>query len=348
MHDPAVLETLFLALETGAVPLPAAGPVLFLKAEPQPRLPLLPKDRLVCRASFKPDHDALAMAGYTVLNPEDPGLPAAGLTLILPPRQRDEMRAIFARALMAAPEGGVVLAALPNTLGARTAERALAELAGETASLSKHKCRAFWARKEAARFNQVAAEEWIAMDAPRQIEPGLWSRPGLFSWDRVDPGSMLLADSIPEDIKGRGADFGGGYGFLSRETLAHCPRVEHITLLEAEHRALACAEATLSPYPGRHSIQWADLIRDDLPGPFDFILMNPPFHTGRADQAALGQGFIRAAARALTPSGTLWMVANRHLPYEAVLSAAFKEHAQIEDEGGYKIIRASRPKRERR
>ncbi|HCJ19591.1 MAG TPA: methyltransferase, partial [Hyphomonas sp.] len=42
----------------------------------------------------------------------------------------------------------------------------------------------------------------------QEMEAGVWSRPGLFSWNRIDAGSELLADSVPENIRGRGADFG--------------------------------------------------------------------------------------------------------------------------------------------
>ena len=70
MFDPAVYETLMLALDEGAVPLPGAGPVLFLRAEVSPYLARLPKERLLCQNSFKPDHEALKAAGYDVLPPE--------------------------------------------------------------------------------------------------------------------------------------------------------------------------------------------------------------------------------------------------------------------------------------
>ena len=99
MFDPVVYETLMLALEDGAVTLPENGPVLFLRAEVTPYLSQLPKDRLVCQNSFKPDHDALKAAGFEVLPPEAEHFPAAPLTLILPPRQKDETRALLARAL---------------------------------------------------------------------------------------------------------------------------------------------------------------------------------------------------------------------------------------------------------
>lgn len=345
MMDTDVFDTLLLALETEAVPLPQDGPILVLNAEPGPWLSRLPKERLVLRTTSKPDHDALTAAGFAVLAPDTVDIPQAKLTIIVPPRQRDYARALYARALMAAPESGYVLASLPNTLGGKTAEKTLADIAGDAASLSKHKCRAFWTMKHSALMDTGLAEAWIAEDAPREIEPGLWSRPGLFSWDRVDPGSELLADSVPEHTKGIGADLGAGNGFLSREILGHCAGVERMDLYEAEFRAMGCIHGTMSEHEGRYTAQWADVLTRLPAKTYDFAVMNPPFHTGRADNSELGRAFIRAAAAALKPSGTLWLVANRHLPYEAELTSRFRGHEMLEDEGGYKIIRAEKPKR---
>jgi 16S rRNA (guanine1207-N2)-methyltransferase len=345
--DTDVLETLKLALDGGGVTVPESGDVLFLRAEPGPVLPLLPKDRLTCQQTFKAPHDALKAAGYTLLPPGTETFDPAALTLILPPRQKDEARGLYARAMLAAPEGGVVLACLPNTLGAKTAEKTLGEIAGETQNLSKHKCRAFWARKDSAVFNTKLAEAWVAADQPQPVADGaMWSRPGLFSWDRVDAGSELLAECIPEDIKGAGADFGAGQGYITGEVLNHCRRITHMDLFEAEHRAIVCAQKTLEDH-ANVTITWADVTRDVGSSVYDFILMNPPFHTGRTDAVNLGQAFIQAAAKALKPGGALYMVANRHLPYEATLAACFKAYEIIEDSGGYKVIRADHPKRKK-
>ena len=345
MMDQVVFDTLLLAFDGGAVPMPETGTILVLNAEPGPWLAQLPKERVVCRTTFKPAHEALRAAGYAVLDVDSVELPDAALTIVVPPRQRDQARALYARAVLAAPEGTYVVASLPNTLGGKTGEKLLADIAGEADSLSKHKCRSFWARKVAAKVDTDLASDWIEEDAVREIEPGLFSRPGLFSWDRVDPGSELLADSVPENSKGLGADLGGGYGFLARELLAHCPNIERIDLYEAEYRAIACIGQTLAPFEGRFTAHWADVLSELPEKVYDFVVMNPPFHTGRADNSALGRGFIRAAARTLKPGGTLWLVANRHLPYEAELTACFKSHEMLEDEAGYKIIRAERPKR---
>jgi 16S rRNA (guanine1207-N2)-methyltransferase len=71
--------------------------------------------------------------------------------------------------------------------------------------------------------------------------------------------------------------------------------------------------------------------------------MNPPFHTSRAADPGLGAAFIRAAGGMLSLSGTLYMVANRHLPYEDALRAAFHEIEEIGGDGGFKVIRAAKP-----
>ena len=67
---------------------------------------------------------------------------------------------------------------------------------------------------------------------------------------------------------------------------------------------------------------WIDVARG-VPARYDAVVCNPPFHLGRDPDPALGIAFIRAAAAALVPGGRLWLVANRRLPYEAALGAAF-------------------------
>jgi 16S rRNA (guanine1207-N2)-methyltransferase len=72
--------------------------------------------------------------------------------------------------------------------------------------------------------------------------------------------------------------------------------------------------------------------------------MNPPFHAGRRPDPALGRAFVAAAGRMLTRRGELWMVANRHLPYEHALPQAFAEIREIEGDTAYKVIHARVPK----
>ena len=73
--------------------------------------------------------------------------------------------------------------------------------------------------------------------------------------------------------------------------------------------------------------------------------MNPPFHQGRAADPSLGRKFIQAASRLLTPQGKLWMVANRHLPYENTMTECFRNVDTIAMDAGFKVFHATRPHR---
>ena len=81
---------------------------------------------------------------------------------------------------------------------------------------------------------------------------------------------------------------------------------------------------------------------------FDTVVMNPPFHTGRAGDPGLGRAFIAAAAGHLKPHGQLWLVANRHLPYETDLAALFRECKDVGGDNRFKILCASKPARKGR
>ena len=52
------------------------------------------------------------------------------------------------------------------------------------------------------------------------------------------------------------------------------------------------------------------------------------------------QPFVRIAQQALRKGGVLWVVANRHLPYEAALAEGFKTFSQRADKGGFKVFEA--------
>jgi 16S rRNA (guanine1207-N2)-methyltransferase len=153
-----------------------------------------------------------------------------------------------------------------------------------------------------------------------------------------------LADALPEKLGKQVADLGAGWGFLSAHVATH-EGVEAIHLVEAGHMALECARRNVTD-PRAH-FHWADATAWQAPGKMDAIVMNPPFHSARAADPALGQAFVAAAARLLAPNGQLWMVANRHLPYEVTLQSYFVKSMEIGSDNRFKLFHASRPLRKR-
>lgn len=336
MNDP-ILDTLCLPLADGTIDWPDAGPALFLRARTGDALRRLPRDKFLCEQSFKPARDALARDGFAV----GEGADTYGLTLVLPPRQREEGRALLVRAIRATRPGGFVMAAVSNLEGAKTVEGDLKRLTGQVGAISKNKCRVFWARIDAGTLDTAQMDAWEQQDAPRRVASDRFiSRPGLFAWDHIDAGSQLLIDTLPKELKGRAADLGAGFGYLSHEVLTRYPGVTHIDVIEAEARALEMARQNLSPFGDRASGYWLDATTA-LPGRYDLIVSNPPFHIDRQDRNDLGQAFIHASANALAPAGAFWMVANRHLPYEETLKSLFRSVETVAQTNAYKVFRAA-------
>ena len=343
--DPA-LETLLLPFMGGQLPWPETGGALFLRARDGWPLHQRPLPGLVAEQSFKPDAQALEQAGIALVEADDTTTATTTtypLVLVLPPRQRDEARTLFARAIARTAPGGRVVACVTNNEGARSAQDDLAKLAGPVGSLTKNKARVFWTAPLTGPADAALAEQWLALDAVRPIGDGRFvSRPGVFAWDRIDPASALLAAHLPVDLSGRAADLGAGFGYLSVQLLASCPGITALDLYEAEARALDLARRNLAAFETKAALgyHWHD-VTAGLVEQYDVIVSNPPFHTqSRADRPDIGRRFIAVAAAALKPGGRLWLVANRHLPYEAVLNESFGAVRVVTQHDGFKVVEA--------
>jgi 16S rRNA (guanine1207-N2)-methyltransferase len=244
-----------------------------------------------------------------------------------------ERRYVLAQALRALAAGGELIALAPKAKGGarlRGELEAFGCAVGETAKHHQRLCRT------TAPPAPRGLAEAIARGGP-QIAPGLglWSQPGVFSWDSLDPGSALLIPAIGE-LVGRGADLGCGVGVLARAALAS-PAVSEITLIDIDRRAVDAARRNIDDARARF-LQADAREAGALPAPLDFVVMNPPFHVAGAAQSDLGRAFIAAAAGMLGKGGRLIMVANAALPYEAVLAALFSKVAPARREAGYKIL----------
>ena len=327
------LQTLFLPLENGDVT-PPKGRALFLGAAAHPSLGGLDADLW---QPFKPLTGGI---NATEILPDG----TYGLALVHLPKQVDEAKQWLALALERLAEGGILLAAAANDAGGSRIEGWLKEAGLESASYSKNKSRAVWATKSGV---PAVLQTWKDGGSVRlqAVGEGLefYTQPGLFSWDRIDPASRLLAENFPPALGGRVADFGAGLGYLSYRALENFPKIRALTLIEADARALALADKNIAAVRGDRDIAtlWHDAAKPLPPTlAFDHVLMNPPFHTGKKTDIALGLSFIGTAAAQLKKGGVLSMVANVHLPYEAPLEKMFKTTKTVIQKDGFKILRA--------
>lgn len=263
--------------------------------------------------------------------------------LLLPSKQRIQTLGWMACAMQNLTGGGILIACCPNRMGARAYEKRLQELSGNLSSTSKSKCRLFSAGRS-KQFNEGLAEEWIQKAATRKLpQLNLYSRPGLFSWDRPDPGSHLLLEHLPPDLSGSGMDLCCGLGYLAAEVLQRSDGIDAFHLVDSERTALDCARLSLKSFNRtRLYFHWLDASAEPLPGNFDWIILNPPFHHGKDPAIELGQKIIAAACGALKTGGRLYLVANVQLPYEATLRKYLKTFQQQKIKDGFKVIWGNR------
>lgn len=258
---------------------------------------------------------------------------SVGEVVVLAPPGTLERDYVLAQALRVLQPGGTLTAFAPKDKGGSRLRKALERFGctvGEDARRHHRFCRAV---KPVAPRDLAEA---MAAGAPRLVpELGVWSQPGVFSWDRVDPGSARLMALLPP-MAGEGADLGCGVGLLAARVLAS-QKVTALACVDIDRRATDCAAHNLDDPRAR--VIWADARALELTD-LDFVVMNPPFHDGGTEDRDLGVAFIRAAAGMLRKGGVCWLVANRHLPYEAPLAAAFATVEVRGDAGGYKIIEA--------
>ena len=327
------LETLFHPFQSGA--LEPRAPALFLNAQNYPALSAF--SDMTLQQSFKPYADGLQGAGYSSV-PEIPYAPHSfDVVLIAAPKNQIETLYLIANALRVLKQGGLLIVAADNKAGGSRLVKNLEHFGLQNIqSESRNKARAVWAYSES--FDDSAVQEVLAAGEMQAVLNGQFqSQPGIYGWDKIDQGSQILLENLPKDLKGKGADFGCGYGFLAKHIVQN-DAIKSLICIDADARAIEACRRNVE----RAEFHWADLTKKAYPNAFDFIVMNPPFHEGKKADIAIGKKFIVTAAQSLKRKGTLYMVANKHLPYEKILQDQFFKVEKLFEEQGFKVFKAEK------
>jgi 16S rRNA (guanine1207-N2)-methyltransferase len=313
--------TLLHPFTAGLLPSPALeARLLWLGAEPDFTLPEAFPNAITFVQGFRPAFLRLANSGRNVIpSPEGEGY---DLALVQCTRHRGENEARVGEALRRLKPGGLLVVAGGKTDGADSLRKRVSGWLSLEGHASKHHGIVFWVyRPDALPPEAAVPAEPVGFESDGARFRTL---PGMFSHGEVDAASKLLADHLPAGLKGAAADFCAGWGYLSRRLLDTQPGLTALDLYEADWASLEAAKSNLGGDEGRAlGFFWQDLLGEPVERRYDLIVMNPPFHQGRAAEPGIGQGMIDQAAKALKSGGRLFMVANRGLPYEAVLAARF-------------------------
>ncbi len=167
----------------------------------------------------------------------------------------------------------------------------------------------------------------------------VWSKPGIFGWQKLDAGSTFLIDHLAEVFPApphRVLDLGCGYGYLTLMAARAWPAA-HFT---ATDNNIAAVEAC------RRNLHDAGIDGDALcsdagsgiDGDFDAILCNPPFHSGFDVDGDLTDRFLAATARLLAPGGRALFVVNQFIGLETRAQRLFRSVETIARNRGFKLV----------
>lgn len=170
----------------------------------------------------------------------------------------------------------------------------------------------------------------------------LVSLPGVFGHGKLDVGTELLLQHLSKhrfmgQVEGaRMLDFGCGDGIISAWLALHTGAA--ITALDDSALALKATQLTFAANQlsdkltlvGSNGLQ-------AVKGRFNYIITNPPFHTGISTDYSIAEQLFLGIKQHLTLNGEVFVVANDFLPYPSLLDAALGKHTRVLREQGFAV-----------
>jgi 16S rRNA (guanine1207-N2)-methyltransferase len=185
----------------------------------------------------------------------------------------------------------------------------------------------------------IAPETWhiFALQTSSGIIE-ICSLPGIFSFDRLDGGTQLLLDSLPDLHNLNLLDLGCGYGAIGLTTARF--GAASVDMVDANLLAVAASKRNIERQRLANARALASDVLSAVPDKkYDLILSNPPFHTGRDVDYQVARAFIEQSYSALQTGGQLYLVANRFIRYERIMGDYFQQSDIIVQSSRFHILR---------
>jgi 16S rRNA (guanine1207-N2)-methyltransferase len=165
---------------------------------------------------------------------------------------------------------------------------------------------------------------------------------GVFSKSRVDEGSLaFLKVLLPLNLTGKILDLGCGYGTIGL-TIAMFNKDVRVTLADINKRALALCEenAKLLGLSQRVTCLQSDIF-ENIEGPYDSIVVNPPIRAGKKVTWAMYEGSLQR----LIDGGSLFIVIRKAQgapSASAYIESLFGNITLLKKDKGYYIYQAKK------
>jgi 16S rRNA (guanine1207-N2)-methyltransferase len=200
-------------------------------------------------------------------------------------------------------------------------------------------------RSDEPAMSEIFANPFLEGDAFREefatlrgMPITIYSRPGVFSWEHPDEATALLAEHMVVKAGESVLDLGCGAGGLG-VVAAKLSNGGRVRLVDADIEAVRSSRGTIEVSRVKNcSVVVSDVASAVIDERFDVVVSNPPFHVGKATNLELPRQFIQDSWEVLQPGGRLYLVANRTLPYEAMIQERFGNVSALHDGVRFKVL----------
>ncbi|MDO6444811.1 methyltransferase [Colwellia sp. 1_MG-2023] len=183
-------------------------------------------------------------------------------------------------------------------------------------------------------------EEWFHYYSVNvnQLTYRVAALPGVFSQAKLDIGTQVLLNNVPNIIAGKVLDFGCGAGVIATFIGLTCKNTE-LTLADVSALAIASSEKTLSINNLTGNVIATNSL-SNITEQYHHVISNPPFHQGIKTHYAATENFLAGIKKHLIKKGTLTIVANSFLKYQPIIEHSIGKVDKICVERGFSIYHA--------
>lgn len=249
------------------------------------------------------------------------------------------------QALLRLPIGGELVLTGEKGDGLKTYADKARTLVGSDKDLNKGRGGALLARIRKQREPETSLDDSNyrqLCDIAPQGHVALYSKPGVYGWQKIDRGSRLLIGALGDVLDKNGAqaprdvlDLGCGYGYLTVMAHQRLPDARFVATDNNVTALVACTK-NIETHAISAQVVPADCA-DGIGQQFDLVLCNPPFHKGFDIHGDLTLAFLKAAAARLAPDGMALFVVNQFIALEQKAEPLFASCERAGEGEGFKV-----------